>query len=307
MKWSVLCVLTLLAATACTKKVEKSGTTEATIEQIMKEKTVVEKELEIIKEKSRDDKYEILMNSSMGLGSKITASKDIMEIMNGMLTNKGLDATETSEELAEEFTLRLKDIHSRLNFKSLNALKANDHFETSFYAVAAELDGSFYELLKRSLKKEKAGKQLLAHEELFVSQDNREMIINLIEARVDILSAFALQNLTDKKKMNWWQRTKSFAFTISFGLIGAIDYPETYATANEATKNNIEDHLQKAVEAKKFLGDISVTKKLPKKMNAAFKEIDFGDKKKKSDESQEERQIDMRKELIKSLITQLVN
>lgn len=307
MKWSFLCLAVLVSLTSCSKKENKKSTLDAKTEQITKEMTVIQKQLEIVQEKSRDDKYEILMDSRMGLNSKITAAKDIMEIMGDLLTKHPMNAEMISEDLVEEFTLRLRDIHSQIKFKSMNPLRDNGHFGNSFYAVATALDGSMYDLIQKALKKDKAGRVLNPAESIIVLHENKEMIINLIEARVDILGVFALQNLTDKKKMNFWQRTKSFAFTISFGLIGAIDYPETYAAANEATKNKIEDHLAKAVESKKFLSDLSINKKLTRKMNSAFKEITFGEKKKKTNETAEEKAVDARKELIKTLINQLVN
>lgn len=307
MKWSYLCLSFLISFSSCSKKENKKSTLDSRTEEITKEMTVIQKQLEIVQEKTRDDKYNILMDSRMGLHSKITASNDIMEIMNDLMTIDPIKSELIYEDMAEEFSLRLRDIHSQIKFKNLNPLKDNGHFGNSFYAVAATLNGSMSELIKRALKKDKTGKELNHAESVIVLHENKEMMTDLLEAKVDILSAFALQNLTDKKKMNFWQRTKSFAFTISFGLVGAIDYPETYAEANEATKNKIEDHLSKAVDAKKLLVEIGVNKKLSKRMNSAFKEISFGEKKKKKDETAEEKEIDARKELIKGLINQLVN
>lgn len=306
MKWSLLCLAMLVSIASCSKKNDKKSVLDSRTEQITKEMTVIQKQLEIVQEKSRDDKYDILMNPNMGLNSKVTAAKDIMEIMNSMLA-KDPKNEEVAEDLMEEFTLRLRDIHSQIKFKNMNAMNDNGHFGNSFYAVAAELNGPVYELIKQALKKETVGRSLNFAESIVVLQGNKEMMINLIQARMDILSVFALQNLTDKKKMGFWSTTKSFLFTISFGLIGSIDYPETYAAANEATKNKIEDHLSKAVESKKYLGEMNINHKLSKKLNSAFKEITFGEKKKKKDETPEEKAVDARKELIKSLIDQLVN
>lgn len=307
MKWSFLCLAVLVSVSSCSKKEDKKSTLDSRTEQITKEMTVIQKQLEIVQEKSRDDKYEILMNPNMGLDSKITATKDIMEIMNTLMVRDPMKSEEIAEDLMEEFTHRLRDIHSQIKFKNMNALNDNGHFGNSFYAVAAELEGPVYDLIKLALKKEKAGRTLNFAESIIVLQDNKEMMINLIQARMDILSVFALQNLTDKNKMGFCGKTKSLLFTISFGLIGSIDYPETYATANEATKNKIEDHLEKAVESKKYLAELNINHKLSKKLNSALKEIKFGEKKKKKDETEEEKAVDARKELIKSLLDQLVN
>lgn len=306
MKFSILSLVLVLMLSACAKKENSGGSSsgEKRTQQIVQE--VQEKELEIIQDKSRDDQYAILMDAKYGLGFKVTAGKDLMSNMNEIIVRNSEDSIEKKEMLTEEFSLRLNDIYSQVNFKRLNPLKVKGHYESSFYAVAATIDGQFYNILKSALKKDNLGSEVKYYEENLITQDSRQMMIDLIQARVDILSVFALQNLTDKKKMSFWQKTKSFAFSISGGLFGSIEYPETYAKASEATKNEIEDHLVKAVESKNFLKEIGIQKKLNKKMRSAYKRIDFGDKKSDAN-NKDDVAIDQRKELIRSQINSLLN
>lgn len=305
MKFSLLSLVLVLMLAACSKKESSSGSSsgEKRTQQIVQEVQV--KELEVIEDKSRDDNYSILMDSQKDLGFKITAGKDIMSIMNEIIDRSSED-NQKKEMLTEEFSLRMNDVYSQINFKKMDPLKVRGHHESSFYAMAQALDGTFYKLMKTALKKDYTGSYVMFYEENLVSQDSRQMMIDLIQARVDILSVFALQNLTDKKKMSFWQKTKSFAFTISGGLFGSIEYPETYAKANEATKNKIEDHLIKAVEAKNFLKEIGIEKKLNKKMKSAYKKIDF-DEKKSDANNKDAADIDQRKEIIRSQIKSLLN
>lgn len=307
MKFSMLSLACLVMIAGCSQQEGKSGNSSSArrTQQIVQEKEI--KELEIIQEKSRDDKYAILMDSQMGMGSKILASQDIISNMNEVINRKNGDSEQKKEELTEEFSLRMQDVYSQINFRKMDPLKVRGHHESSFYAMAASLDGTFYEMLKSALRKDNRSKSLKIFEESLVTQDSKEMMINLIEARVDILSVFALQNLTDKDKMSFWQKTKSFAFTLSRGLVGSIEYPETYQKANDATKNKIEDHLGKAVEAKIFLKGIGVEKKLNKKMRSAYKGIDFDDKKKADSNNKDLVKIDQRKETIRSHINGLLN
>ena len=306
MKFSILSLAFLVMMAGCSKN-EKSGhssSAEKKTQKIVQE--VQEKELEIIREKSRDDKYDILMDSKMGLGSKITAAQDIMSGMNEIIVSNSEDSIQKREMLTEEFSLRLNDIYSQIQFKRMDPLKVKGHHESSFYAVAATLDGQFYNILKSALKKDNLGSDVKYFEENLIRQDSKQMMIDLVQARVDILSVFALQNLTDKKKMSFWQKTKSFAFNISRGLFGSIEYPETYAKANEATKNEIEDHLVKAVDSKNFLQEIGIKKKLHKKLRSAYKRIDF-DEKKSDASNKDDAAIDQRKEIIRSQIKSLLN
>lgn len=307
MKFSLLSLALLVMISSCSKNEKSAGSSsgQKRIQQIVQERET--KELEIIQEKSRDDKYSILMDSQMGMGSKITASQDIISSMNDVIDRKGVDNEHNKEILAEEFSLRMQDVYSQINFKKMDPLKVRGHHESSFYAMAASLDGSFYELMKNALKKDSKNKILKNSEGPIVTQDSKEMMIDLIKARVDILSVFALQNLTDKNKMSFWQKTKSFAFSLSGGIIGNIEYPETYQKANDATKNKIEDHLGKAVEAKVFLSVIGIDKKLTKKMRSAYKGIDFDEKKKTDANNKDALAVDQRKEVIRSHINGLLN
>lgn len=295
----------LIVASGCAKKDNGGGSSSAEkrTQQITQE--VKEKELEVIQEKSRDAEYGILMDARMGLTTKVEASQDLMSTMNEMIDRKDGNISENKEILTDEFSLRMGDIYSQINFRKLNPLKVKGHYESSFYAMAASLDGSFYEIMKSALRKDAAGRDTNTSESNLVIQDTKQMTLDLIQARVDILSVFALQNLTDKKKMSFWQKTKSFAFNISGGLLGSIEYPETYAEASKATKNEIEDHLSKAVEAKNFLRSLGIEKKLNKKMRSAYKEIDFGEKKASLDNKDAE--IDQRKMVIKEKIYSLLN
>lgn len=304
MKMMSFALILLIVASGCAKK-ESGGSSSAEkrTQQITQE--VKEKELEVIQEKSRDAEYGVLMDARMGLKTKVEASQDLMSTMNEMIDRKDDSSSTNKEILTDEFSLRMGDIYSQINFRKLDPLKVKGHYDSSFYAMAASLDGSFYEIMKSALRKDAAGRDTNTSESNLVIQDSKQMTLDLIQARVDILSVFALQNLTDKKKMSFWQKTKSFAFSISGGLFGSIDYPETYADANKATKNEIEDHLSKAVEAKDFLRSLGVEKQLNKKMRSAYKKIDFGEKKASLDNKDAE--IDQRKMIIKEKIYSLLN
>lgn len=305
MKMMSFALTLLIVASGCAKKDNGSGSSSAEkrTQQITQE--VKEKELEVIQEKSRDAEYGVLMDSRMGLKTKVEASQDLMTTMNEMIDRKDDNGFTNKEILTDEFSLRMGDIYSQINFRKLDPLKVKGHYESSFYAMAASLDGSFYEIMKSALRKDAGGRDTNTFESNLVIQDSKQMTLDLIQARVDILSVFALQNLTDKKKMSFWQKTKSFAFSISGGLFGSIDYPETYAEANKATKNEIEDHLSKAVEAKDFLRSLGVEKQLNKKMRSAYKKIDFGEKQPSLDNK--DAKIDQRKMIIKEKIYSLLN
>jgi len=175
----------------------------------------------------------------------------------------------------------------------------NHHFQEEAVKAKNISTISFYDLIKKALTKEKEGKSLLAHEEVLLNGHNREMLIELIKARVDMFSAMALNNLTDKDNMTLKQKTKALVFKITGGRLGSIDLPETYEKSNEATKVFVEKYLDQALKAKLFLREIGIEKSLDKTLKAAFKEIDLNERSPK--DSTDERRNNLRT-LIKGLI-----
>jgi hypothetical protein len=167
--------------------------------------------------------------------------------------------------------------------------KHND--EMAFYALAATMHMnhhfqeelaenrpqikllSFYDIVKEALRKDSLGMTLNEYEEILVSGINKEIMIELIKARVDMIAALALKNLTDKREMNLGQKIKAAIFKITAGKLGTIHIPEVLSTANESTKNQIIKYLESSLKARRFLMSINLEKKLEKTLISAFSHI----------------------------------
>ncbi|WP_408097429.1 hypothetical protein ACJVC5_00545 [Peredibacter sp. HCB2-198] len=228
------------------------------------------------------------------------------------------------DDAVNEFTKRLGGIQDQIKVNKLNptdedldneeqvyyafalALHMNHHYQEIMVSRNSDLHlTSMNDLIKGALLKGSQKKSLESHEDILLNGENREIIIDLLKARVDILSALALKNLTNKKAMTLKQKAKGLLFLVSSGHLGNIDLPETYDKATDSTKEWTEKYLDSALKTKKFLHEIGVDKKLEKTLRAGLKEIDLNEKnsEQKKDETVSEKQ---RKVTIKNLINELV-
>jgi len=323
---------TFIFITSCSKvqeldkrtlNMERSTSDVSTTTESMKETTTIMYQQIRSKEAedTRDEKFQVLMNDEAGMGTRISAAGVYFKSMEFQLwnNNETYDNKEVLEEYyldaANEFTRRMTDLFEKINVKKMSPTKDNK-LEMSFYAIAAAMhmnhtfqdelakskdaeSVSMYDLIKKALLKDREHRVMLPHEEVLMNGINKEIMTNLIKARVDIYSALALKNLTDKRDMTLGQKTKALIFKITGGKLGSIDLPEVFDQSNEATKIYIEKYLDVALKAKNFLKEIGIEKKLEKTLLSAFKEINLTERSIK--DSSDERRIK-----IQSQINQLI-
>ncbi len=190
-------------------------------------------------------------------------------------------------EAADEFTRRISDLYELLDLSKMSPLNKSNKMEMSFYALAATIHKnnhfqdqvtvgqdtptiSFYDLIKNALRKDTNGEELLKYEEVLVQGINREIMIELIKARVDVFAALAIKNLTDKR-------------VLTIAPVEEDKLPE----ANKVTQATTASYLGASLGAKKFLLEIKVEKKLDPTLAGIFTKIGASDS---------------RKEIIKSLL-----
>lgn len=277
-------------------------------------------------EDTRDEKFNILMKKEANSGERVTAAGVYFRSMEFQLWNNN-DSFDNKDVLpayyldaANEFTRRIVDIYEEINLKRMSPTK-NNKMEMSFYALGAAVHMnhhyqeetakhkkstpvSMYDLIKNALQKDYEDRPLQEHEEVLVSGINKEIMIELIKARVDMLSALALKNLTDKRDMTLSQKSKGLLFKLTNGSLGSIDLPEVYETSNNATKVYVEKYLDGALKAKNFLASIGVKKELEKTLKSAYSNIEFNER--EVPVAQKEEARDNKKEVIRGLINDLL-
>lgn len=314
MKKSSFILACLLISSACSKVEKKVQIIERSTEEVTHtqnneiEQKVTSHLYEQISQEAadrRDEKFQILMEEEAEMGGRLSAAIDYFSSFDFQLAVNTNKADSLYSRAANEFSLKVSDLFWKINPYKLNPMNEDNKLDMSFYALAAALDEkgdspeSFYDLIKNALLKDHQHEKLMDHEELLVSGINREIMIELIRARVDITATMALKNLTDKRDMTLGQKAKALIFKITGGRLGSIDLPETYDKSNDATKSSAHKHLEASLEARDFLKSINVSKSLEKRLSSAYSKIDFNEK---NDKTQ-----DQKKEQIRSLIQNLLD
>jgi DNA-binding protein H-NS len=346
MKNHVVLLAILSFSIACSKieKAEKNMTTMKTQTEKMSlttdnMKEVTQNMYEQIRSKDtralRLAEYQVITAEDAEMGERLASAAVFFQAMEFQVwTGEGNDNQEAREKLylsaTKEFVKYLNDIYKGINLKRMSPLKERKKHssEKAFYALAAAMHynhayqeklaqdnpqiklTSFYDLIKVALAKFNDGEALLPHEEVLTTQINRTILIELIKARVDILSALALKNLTNKDEMTVTQKFKAIYFKVTGGKFGSIDIPETYKTTETSTNNETITYLDAAKKARNFLERIGVNKELEKTLHSALGNVDLKNAIKVSgnsdaEQTQNEVKVDKVREKIRQLIDDL--
>lgn len=303
-----ICVLGLMCSCSKIKKLEDNmdnmtnrTTNMSQTTDDMKETTAVMYQQVRSKEAedTRNKKMTILKDKEQNFGAKIAAAAVYFKSFEYQLWtgNVNYDNHKMQELLyidaASEFTKQLTDIYDVVNLKKMSPTNDGKKYrmEQAFYAlsVTVHMNHHYQELMvpnkdnrmsmlkmiKNSLLKDVNGGHLTEYDETFLAGPNKRMLVELLKARVDMLSALSLKNMTDKKNMSVGQTVKGALFKITGGKLGGIQLPEVLVGANEATLKQTETYLEEALNTKKFLAEIGEEKVLEKTIRSAFQHLAF--------------------------------
>lgn len=292
---SAALLTTLMVLVACSQAKDPSS---SQIQEVKKQNEEISQEIEEIRESdhliSRSLKMENLIAKDLKFSARVSAASLYFKSFN-FDNQKTKDAKLISA--ANDFTTHIPGIYEEINLKRMSPTKdgkshsseqafyalaltmhMNHHYQNNFLDASADSKGiSFYDVIKKAISRESSGENLAEHEEVLMSGMNKEILIELIKARVDIMSAMALKNLTDKRDMTFGQKVKAFLFKLSGGRLGAIELPETFTKANEPTKKQTIGYLTAAIKAKSFLDKQGIEKDLEKSLKSTFSKIKLGE------------------------------
>ena len=272
----------------------------------------------------RNEEWDILTNPDKGLGEKFVASGIFFQALEYQFwTAKNSDNKDVLEymfrDAADEFQGRMNDLYMKVNIKKMSPLNEGKkyNFDMAFYALAMTMDRrhhfqeeiqkrypglkfvTFMEIIETALVKEKENRELRNHENILLAGINKEIILELYKARVDIYAALALRDLVDQREMRLSHYSRAAIYMFTGGRFGSIEIPETYRDANASTKVNIIKYLTKAVEAKKFLTRIEVQHETEKKLKSALLAIELENDQNPGGDDKSKGQIEV---LIKELL-----
>lgn len=260
---------------------------------------------------TRIQEIENLMKKNTLIESKITSAGVYFKAMEFQLATaeEVLHDKETmralKDDAANDFIRVAGDLYGQIKLKNVDPTKdlEKNNQEAAFIALATSMHlnhhhqealaeknriktVSMYDIIKNALRKDKLEQDARAngnrnpdiayttYEQILITGVRKEILVELIKARVDMLSAIALKFMTDKRDMQLSEFLKALTFKVSFGHAGAIQLPLTIAEANNATKLTVYEALDGALKAKRFLNtEMKVEKKLVKTLKSAFEHL----------------------------------
>lgn len=295
MKRSIILLAVFMFIVSCSKKESNSS---STLKEVQKQNEALAQEIEELQETdnqvSRSLKMADLASKKTNLSEKIAAASLYFKSFN-------FDNKNTRDKklvaAANDFSIHIAGIYEDVNLKKMSptedgksqsaemaiyalamTMHMNHHYENNFLDASAGSKGtSFYDVIRKAISKESSGERLEDHEDVLLSGRNKEIIIELIKARVDIMSTFALKNLTDERDMSFFQKFKLFLLKKLKVKLGSIKIPETFTKANEPTKKQTVGYLSAAMKAKSFLDKQRIEKHMEDTLKAAFSEIKLGE------------------------------
>lgn len=223
--------------------------------------------------KNRHDAFSILLSETSLIRTKIMSAGMYLQAFEYQLFTDDELYDNQSVKLAlyssaaREFTSRVGDLLDLVDTKKMNplhltqeqnhvvafyalsvALHMNHHYQTELKKKKSNFQtASLYDLIKTALTKDLENSETEVHESTLVSGSNKDLMIELLRARVDIMTTLGLRNIVSD------------------------------STFNKATESDTEGYLLAALETKEFLKKIGIEKPLHDELRGIFLNINGSD------------------------------
>jgi|GEM_PF-4274215 len=275
----LLAGLTLFVA--CTKghkemELESQADEEAKISLLQEEKKIIQS--------ASNQRFDLInkIQEDSSFANKISLSQKYLSQLPIELNTKNrserLNRADSLHDLVSSLELITRDV----KMKKLSPLKMKSEDEKAFFALAASIhyskNDSLLNIIKSSFNPESSS-------ELNLSDDSLELLLGLMKARIDILSALSLQEIEDAG-FNISKTSKKFLTGIK--------------SENEEISLDLESALQSALETKRFLKSVGVIYKIDSKIKSQLKKVKLDKKLKLNDE--EKTRVEEIKEIVEELI-----
>lgn len=221
-------------------------------------------------------------------------------------------------DAANEYTRLMGDLYETVNTRKMSPLNSGKKHakDMAFYSMAAAMHEvhnhhksvaeklnipqlSFYNMVTESLSLE-ANPKLKKYQRILVSGVNREIMVELLKARVDMITAVGLSYLVDKRMMSTGGKMQALIYKLTGGKKGELKVPTTINEANSSTKETASEALEKAIETHEFLKSIGIEKKLHRDLKEVLSNIEL----KASEEKDDDEDLSIIRNQIEQLISE---
>ncbi|MAX67454.1 MAG: hypothetical protein QF441_12185 [Bacteriovoracaceae bacterium] len=134
---------------------------------------------------------------------------------------------------------------------------------------------SLYDVIESALIKESRGEELNINEQKVVVRSFRGMLIDLLRARVDFLSALAINEFVDKGNMSLKDKFAGLVFKVTGGNAGELRPKSVFASANDPTREKVLEYMDGAVKAKRILNKIGESIQLQKEIRSILENVEI--------------------------------
>lgn len=260
-------------------------------------------------EDTRNKKMQIILDKQSGMGARIAASAIYFQSFEFQFwnNNKSFDTEETRQRLfvdaANEFFRRAADIYNRIDTSKLTptvddpekksnemaflALSAAMHMLNHHQEQIHEETGktfelvSFYDMMKSALRKDKNGEALTEAEAIFVTGTNKEISLELVKARTNMLLGLAVSYMIDLREIDdasLADKGAALLGKLSHGKYGKIKLTSLFESANEVTQKEINKRLDGSISARQLLSEVGVSVKVDATMKNILNNLVFNEK-----------------------------
>ena len=230
-------------------------------------------------EEARSQKFDELMEKS-GTGAKTLAACSYYQSFEYQLATYS-ESSKDKEFVAElraqalkEFMMRVGDLAATVDMEKMSPITSSTNEERVLFALAATMHVnhtfqkkttkqgsdvgpmvSFLDLITEAFVNELNGDELSSANDVVLTASHRDIAINLLKARVDILAATALKYLTTPSKYD--------------PVMGDVFATSKTGSAT-STQKTIMELLGGALQTKDFLTSLGIKKSLEPNLQGAF-------------------------------------
>lgn len=136
---------------------------------------------------------------------------------------------------------------------------------------------SLYDIFKNALTKDANGESLSENEEKVLIGANRDMVVELLQARMNFLSALGIKLSVSQDDMSFKDKANGLWFKLTGGRSGALKVNSIFHEQNAVTREQALTYLDGALKAKKLLEEIGAAPKLQNEIESIFINLEIED------------------------------
>lgn len=132
---------------------------------------------------------------------------------------------------------------------------------------------SLYDVIKSALLKEHQGRQMTEAESYVTLNTIRKMTIDLLNARISMLTALALKEITDQDDMTLKEKTRGLIYKATGGSYGSLQLDNNFVSSNTETRSVALERFDAAVKTKALLEEIGEEVSIQEDMRSVLENL----------------------------------